>query len=132
MFHHGKPFVADLNPVRVGVLIQPGVDVQAALGAAPGDQVDDHLTGHERLSRPLREMKLNRRCSLLFHLLVPGGKCHTSVLPPLLSERFCSSTRQSQPRGLLDPPQSAVIVSVLGVRLTSLAEFLPASAARGD
>jgi hypothetical protein len=29
------------------------------------------------LARQLRLMKLNRRCSTLFHLLVPGGKWQT-------------------------------------------------------
>ena len=31
------------------------------------------------LARQLRLMKLNSRCSILFHLLVPGGKWQTVI-----------------------------------------------------
>ena len=36
------------------------------------------------LPRQLVEMKLNRRCSILFHLLVPGGKWQTAICRPVL------------------------------------------------
>ena len=48
-----------------------------------------------------------------FHLLVPGGKCSTRIARPVWSASFCSSVFQSRPRALLEPPESAVIVSVL-------------------
>ena len=45
------------------------------------DQVDDHLERTSGLPRQFCEMKLNRRCSILFHLLVPGGKWQTTTSP---------------------------------------------------
>jgi hypothetical protein len=74
--HGGQFGVGDLD-LGVRVLIEAGVDLEPGAGGGRGDQVDDHLVGDQRLAgwpRQLREMKLNRRCSTLFHLLVPGGK----------------------------------------------------------
>ena len=65
------------------------------------------------LARQLRLMKLNRRCSILFHLLVPGGKWQTWIVRPVSSARRCSSVFHSRVRLPLEPPQSAVIVSVV-------------------
>src|SRR5688572_25639560 len=54
-------------------------------------------------------MKLKSRCSILFHLLVPGGKWHTAILRPRSSASSCSDVFQSRERELLLPPPSAVI-----------------------
>jgi hypothetical protein len=56
-------------------------------------------------------MNENNRCSILFHLLVPGGKWQTSISSSVSSASFCSSTFHSLGRLPLEPPQSAVIVS---------------------
>ena len=47
-----------------------------------GDRVDDDAVGGERLALQFIEMKLNGRCSILFHLLVPGGMWHTLITNP--------------------------------------------------
>ena len=39
----------------------------------------------------------NSRCSILFHLLVPGGKWQTGIARPMSSARRCK--RDFQPRG---------------------------------
>ena len=65
------------------------------------------------LPRQLREMKLNRRCSILFHFEVPGGKWQTVICRPVSLASFCSSVFHSRVRLPFEPPQSAVIVSVL-------------------
>ena len=64
------------------------------------------------LARQLRLMKLKRRCSILFHLLVPGGKWQTSISRPVSSARRCSSVFHRRVRLPFEPPRSAVIVSV--------------------
>ena len=66
--------------------------------------------------RQLRAMKLNRLCSILFHLLVPGGKWQTEISRPVSSARDCSSVFQRRVRYPFEPPQSAVIVRVLAAR----------------
>jgi hypothetical protein len=38
------------------------------------NQVDDRLVADQGVPRQFWEMKLNSRCSILFHLLVPGRK----------------------------------------------------------
>jgi len=62
------------------------------------------------LPRQLMLMKLNRRCSILFHLLVPGGKWQTRIARCVSSASACSSVFQSRVRLPFEPPQSAVIV----------------------
>ena len=53
----------------------------------------------------------NSRCSILFHLLVPGGKWHTVMVSPVRFASRCSSHFQSRRRAPLLPPASAVINS---------------------
>lgn len=55
-------------------------------------------------------IKENILCSILFHLLVPGGKWHTLTCIPVSFENFCISIFQSLPRDELLPPPSAVII----------------------
>ena len=59
------------------------------------------LTTTSRLTsgRPLQfsVMWQNIRCSILFHLLVPGGKWHTEMLSPISSASRCNSTFHSRP-----------------------------------
>jgi len=43
-------------------------------------------------------MKLNRRCSILFHLLVPGGRWRTAISRPVSSASFWSSVFQRRVR----------------------------------
>src|SRR5258708_33488672 len=54
-------------------------------------------------------MNENSRCSILFHLLVPGGKWQTEISSPISSASFCSSHFHSLTRAPLLPPESAVI-----------------------
>src|SRR5207244_4521868 len=55
-------------------------------------------------------MNENRRCSILFHFEVPGGKWHTSTSSPVSSTNFCSSIFHRRVRLPFVPPQPAVIV----------------------
>ena len=58
--------------------------------------------------RQFSVMWQNIRCSILFHLLVPGGKWHTEIRNPSASASFCNSNFHSRLRLLLEPPPSAV------------------------
>src|ERR1017187_381299 len=51
----------------------------------------------------------NNRCSILFHLLVPGGKWQTVISKFNSFANCCSEVFQSLVRELLLPPPSAVI-----------------------
>ena len=70
-------------------------------------------------------MKANSRCSILFHLLVPGGRWVTVIFRPVSLAKRCSSRFQSFTLAPLLPPQSAVIVRQRGVGITRLAKLLP-------
>src|SRR5713101_8238989 len=59
--------------------------------------------------RQLEEMNEKRRCSTLFHLLVPGGKWHTIIDRPVWSAKPCNSHFHKRSRYPLLPPPSAVI-----------------------
>src|SRR3954453_23485353 len=48
----------------------------------------------------------NMRCSILFHLLVPGGKWQTVMRSPRSSANSCSPTFHNRDRMLLLPPPS--------------------------
>ena len=66
--------VRHLDLVRVGALVEPGVDLKPGAGRGAGDQVDDRLQRDRGLPRQFIVMNENRRCSILFHFEVPGGK----------------------------------------------------------
>src|SRR5712692_6015399 len=77
-------------------------------------------------------MNENRRCSTLFHLLVPGGKWHTERDRPVSSANVCSSHFQRRSRTPLLPPPSAVM-RIWRVRGYKRRPFPPPPAAnRGD
>src|SRR5437660_1192067 len=59
--------------------------------------------------RQFSVMWQNIRCSILFHLLVPGGKWHTEIRRPVSSAQSCNSTFHNRQRLPLEPPPSAVI-----------------------
>ena len=69
------------------------------------------IVSYVRSGRPrqLMEMKEKSRCSILFHLLVPGGKWLTRNDRPSLSASCCNEYFQARARTLLLPPASAVM-----------------------
>ena len=71
------------------------------------------MTSWETSGRPRQFMVIaeNSRCSILFHLLVPGGRCSTVMSRPASAANAASSVFHSRSREPLDPPESAVISS---------------------
>jgi hypothetical protein len=61
------------------------------MGLGRGDQLHDHLVETSGRPRQLAEMWLNSRCSILFHLEVPGGKWHTVTCRPISAANRASS-----------------------------------------
>jgi hypothetical protein len=61
--------------------------------------------------RQLRLMYEKSRCSIVFHLLVPGGKWQVVMVRPVRLASCCSSHFQSRSRAPLLPPASAVMSS---------------------
>src|SRR5947209_18920980 len=56
----------------------------------------------------------NRRCSILFHLLVPGGRWHTCSTSPVASAASGSATLHSRlPPHVLPPPSATTSSSAL-------------------
>ena len=66
--------VGHLDASGIGVLIEFAANLQTSLRCRCGDQLDDDLMADERFAAQLPVMNENMRCSILFHLLVPGGK----------------------------------------------------------
>lgn len=75
LYGQGGEFgVGDFLAEGVVALVEVGLDFQAGPGGGGGDQLDDDPVGGEgSLPRQFSVMKLKRRCSILFHLEVPGG-----------------------------------------------------------
>ena len=88
--------IGDFDTLGVGVGVELVFDAQAGLGGRGGDQLDDGLRLTSGRPRQFLVMWLNRRCSILFHFLVPGGKWHTVMLSPISSASFCSSSCHSR------------------------------------
>jgi len=64
------------------------------------------------VARQFRAIWENRRCSILFHLLVPGGRWATLIARPVSAASAASSVFQVRRRLPLAPPLSAVISSL--------------------
>src|ERR1700759_1132212 len=58
----------------------------------------------------------NSRCSILFHLEVPGGKWHTVISSPVSCARAARPAFQALLRQSLDPPASQQISSRAAAR----------------
>ncbi len=66
--------VGDLLVGGIVGSVECGLDAQAGTCGGVLKQVDYDLMADEGTAAPVWVMCENRRCSILFHLLVPGGK----------------------------------------------------------
>src|SRR3954469_6796301 len=113
--------IRDLDALGIAAGVDLAADGQAGLGGRGADQLNDDPMLTSGLPRQFREMGAKSRCSILFHLLVPGGRCATVTARPVSSAKRCSSRFHSRTRAPLLPPQSAVMTS----RLASGSRALP-------
>ena len=72
--------IGNLDRFGIFVFVQLGTDREAGFRRRRGDELDDRVRKlRSGLPRQLMVMKENSRCSILFHLLVPGGKWQTVI-----------------------------------------------------
>src|SRR6266699_1393044 len=88
---------------RTAVTVRPVLVVTALIVSM--------TTWWEISGRPRQFMVIaeNSRCSILFHLLVPGGRCATVMSRPASAANAASPVFRSRSREPSDPPESAVI-----------------------
>ena len=104
--------VADLDALLVGPRVERALDLQAGLGRRRGNQLDDGHEIRERFAAPvLRDVAEQAMLDL-----VPLGRARRIVADldrhdDLVGELLRASTFHSLERALLEPPQSAVIIS---------------------
>src|SRR5215468_7362299 len=101
--------VLHFNPRRIMSPCKSRLDLKSGFGLRVRNQLNDSLIADQRSSPPVLVMKENMRCSILFHLLVPGGKCETWICKPVTLARPCRPTFHSRERLALLPPASAMI-----------------------
>ncbi len=77
------------------------------------------------LPRQFMEMKLKRRCSILFHLLVPGGMSPTVMTRPIVAASLASSTLKARERVAVRPAGIGGDHEPGGLGIAGLAHPLP-------
>src|SRR5207253_6928729 len=82
---------------------------EAGFGCGGRDQFDDDPVADERLGAPVLTDEGEEPVSILFHLLVPGGRWLTTMSKPSSLASFYNSRFHSRTREPLLPPPSAVI-----------------------
>jgi hypothetical protein len=66
-------FVRHFDSGFIVIRVQYRFDFEPGARLRPSDQIDDRFIVDQRLSLQFRLINENKRCSILFHLLVPGG-----------------------------------------------------------
>jgi hypothetical protein len=89
--HRRQLLVTHLDPKRVAAAVQLRADPQARVGRGRPEQLDDRLVAGERPVAPVVEIALNSRCSIRFHLAVPGGRWQTVIASPVSAASRASS-----------------------------------------
>src|SRR5208337_1766321 len=104
--HGGELHFGDLDAKRIGVFIEFGIHLEAGFSRCGPYCLDNRSETTQWFSSQLMVMKEKRRCSILFHLLVPGGRWQTVMGMPSVSAKFWSSIFQRRTRWPLLPPPS--------------------------
>ena len=68
--HH---LVFHIEALLIGSRVQNSFHSETTARSRRADEIDDGFEIHQRLATPMRLMNEKSRCSILFHLLVPGG-----------------------------------------------------------
>ena len=82
---------AECDARRVVAGVQFGLHAQPGAGAGGSDRLDDDVMAGQRPPRQFIVIWENSRCSILFHLLVPGGKWQTVTASPVSAAKSASS-----------------------------------------
>ncbi len=81
--HFLKFRVAYFASFGIVAFIEPSMNFQAFRRSRRADEIHHDLVRLQGDASPVRVMWQNKRCSILFHLLVPGGKWQTSTIRPV-------------------------------------------------
>src|SRR5580658_8166961 len=100
----GDLLIGNFDALGVGAGIQFGVNLESGGSALSRNQADNDFKTDQRFATPVLGNAQKRRCSILFHLLVPGGKWRTAMLSGVSSANFCNSSFHSRTREPLLPP----------------------------
>ena len=66
-------FIGDFDSDLVLIRVQQRFDLEPGSRLGASDEIDDCFVIDQRLSFQFRLINEKSRCSILFHLLVPGG-----------------------------------------------------------
>ena len=91
-----EAFLADRDAGGIVAGVQGRLDPQPGAGAGRLDGLDDHLVAGQGPAPPVKVMWENSRCSILFHLEVPGGKWQTVTCSPVSAASAASSLFQTR------------------------------------
>jgi hypothetical protein len=72
-------FVGYFDLGLVGIGIQNTFYCQTGIRFCGAYQTNDYRNAYKQFPPPVLADKRKNRCSILFHLLVPGGKCSTVI-----------------------------------------------------
>ena len=70
----GKLLIADFDSRFVIVFVDGRRHFESRFGGRTGDEINGGLVGRQWAPRQFFGMRQNKRCSILFRLLGPGGK----------------------------------------------------------
>src|SRR5437660_1195948 len=88
----GELCIGDFESFRIFLFVEFSAHSQPRLGSGSGNEFDDCAKAAQGFAAPVDADERKSRCSILFHLLVPGGKWHTVIGNLSSSASFCSST----------------------------------------
>jgi hypothetical protein len=82
--------IGNLGSFRVFIFIGNTFHGQSFARHGRPDEVYYHGKAYKRFPTPILADERKSRCSILFHLLVPGGKCSTVIFMASLFASFCN------------------------------------------
>src|SRR5580700_8392723 len=110
----GQFGIGDFHALGIFVFIQFGAHRESGGGGRCRNQLNHGSKAASGFPRQLSVIE-NRRCSILFHWLVPGGRWQTVMGIRNSFASLCSSIFHRRRRWSLLPPPSAVIIRRLAL-----------------
>jgi hypothetical protein len=112
--HAAQLLITNATAFGTGCRVKACRDREAGFRFCVADQIKLTTVSLSSGGRPRQflERKLNRRCSILFHLFVSGGKCETWIVRWSVVAIRCSFVFQRRTRLTLLPPPSARDIEV--------------------
>src|SRR6267142_309855 len=90
--------IGDFEPLWIFLFVEFSTYGQARLGSGSGNEFDDCAKAAQGFAAPVDADEREKPVSILFHLLVPGGKWHTVIGNFSSSASFWSSVFHKRTR----------------------------------